>query len=96
GRSYITKDGQFTEVDLYGNLIRDTESTEVDNSLRFVPAAIVREQVNLYKVGEGQRIVKAGEFQVVVPVSYYDSSPIKNHITNIQEVIEGNEQLTEK
>lgn len=95
GRSYITKDGAFTEVDLYGNLLRDKDDTEVDNTLRFAPCVINQETVGLFKE-ENRRLVKVADYTINVPVSYYDSAPVKNYILNIQEVIEGKVELKEK
>lgn len=95
GRSYITKDGAFTEVDLYGNLLRNKDDKEVDNSLHFAPCVIKQEVVGLYKFND-RNLVKVADYTINVPVSYYNSAPIKNYILNIQEVIEGKTELQDK
>ena len=96
GRSYITYDGKLREVDLYGDLLRNPEDENIDNSLKFVPANIEKVDVGLWEVGERTARKKIAELWLNVPVSYYDSCPGKNEIQNIQEYIEGNESLSRK
>ncbi len=96
GRSYITYDGKLREVDLYGDLLRNPEDENIDNSLKFVPANIEKVDVGLWEVGERTARKKIAELWLNVPVSYYDSCPGKNEIQNIQEYIEGNESLEQK
>lgn len=47
-RSFITKDKEFTEVDIWGDLIRD-ETDEDKTKLKIIPASIIQENVGLYE-----------------------------------------------
>lgn len=95
-RSYITYNGELREVDMYGDLLRYPDSEHLDNSLKFVPANIEEVDVGLWAIGDRGSKTKLSSLILNVPVSYFDSAPGKEVITNIQEFIEGNETLDHK
>jgi hypothetical protein len=99
-RYYINKvvdgDNEFTEVDIYGDLIRD-EDSDTYTSLKIVPVKITTENVGLYSDPDSRgNCHKVADLEMNIPVTRYDSKHIKQDIDNIQTFIDEEKSLDDE
>ena len=88
---------ELREVNLYADLIRDEENTEVDVSLRIVPAKIIQYNVGVYgSVGDYDLNRPYTSMVLNIPAVGYQRTVADQERFNIQEAIEGEVELEEK
>lgn len=85
------------EVNLYADLIRNPESSDVDTSLKIVPAKILQFNVGVYgSVAEYDLNRPYTSMVLNIPAVGYQATVAKQERFNIQEAISGDVELQEK
>lgn len=85
------------EVNLYADLIRDPDSSNVETALRIVPAKILQFNVGVYgSVAEYDLFRPYTSMMMNIPAVGYQATVAKQERFNIQEAINGDVELEEK
>lgn len=84
------------EVNLYADLIRNPESSDMGTSLRIVPAKIAQFDVGMYKFLNFNYSKTDTTLVLNIPIVGYQNPLYPQGGFNIQDAIEGNVQLPEK
>lgn len=91
------KDGNsnsLKEINLYANLIRDVDKDDLDAELKIMPAKIVKQDIGLYNYTADYLLgTKFWPLVLNMAVASYSTDLSKMEKINIQDVIEGNQQL---
>lgn len=91
------KDGNtnsLKEINLYANLIRDVDKDDLDAELKIMPAKIIKQDVGLYNYTADYLLgTKFWPLVLNMAVASYSTDLAKTEKINIQDVIEGNQQL---
>ena len=85
------------EVNLYADLIRNPESSDIDTSLKIVPAKILQFNVGVYgSVAEYTLNRPYAAMYLNIPAVGYQATTVHQERFNIQEAISGDVELQEK
>lgn len=85
------------EVNLYADLIRDPESSDVETSLGIVPAKIIQFNVGVYGSVADYDLSRPYTSMVLnIPAVGYQATVAKQERFNVQEAINGDVELKEK
>lgn len=85
------------EINLYADLIRDSESSDVETSLGIVPAKIIQFNVGVYGSVADYDLSRPYTSMVLnIPAVGYQATVAKQERFNVQEAINGDVELKEK